>query len=303
MEQHDNSIGFYLITSLIASFILQLICFIIAYPCQFDKITDLTGSLTYILIALFTLLWAGQCTLRSIVVTIFVCLWAIRLGTFLLVRVMKRGRDSRFDKIRINFWRFFRFFMIQMLWVWIVCLPLIFINTSSKQPSLTGWDYAGWILWILGYSIEVIADTSKYLFNTTRKGVTFMSDGLWSVSRHPNYFGEIIMWIGIFLSSIPVIVNESKWEWLGVLSPLIVLFLLLFVSGINLAEDKSDQQFATDPQYIQYKKQTSPLIPFPPQLYGRCPGLVKRVFFFERERYSVVIKEKNPGFTTDYGAV
>lgn len=244
-------------------------------------------------LAFLVYLLQGTYYVRQTVVTVFIVIWSARLGGFLLYRVIVRKKDSRFDEIRENFWKFLGFWIFQMIWVFTVSLPVTLLNAAQNDVSLNALDYVGWTLWVIGFLIETIADQQKFNYiNSTNKEVPFLSTGLWSWSRHPNYFGEILLWSGIFLSSCNVYnqTNELKFGYISIVSPLLTFLLLMFLSGIPLAEEKSDKKFSNLPDYVAYKKSTSILIPMPPSIFKQMPQIIKVILFFE---YSIYWKHFN----------
>lgn len=162
------------------------------------------------------------------------------------------------------------------MWVWIVSLPIIVLNAARTDVNINILDYIGWSLWGIGFFCEVLADQTKYLFNSNpdNKG-KLLSTGIWSLSRHPNYFGEIMCWIGLSLSSIAVASANGMWGYISLVSPVFTFFLLVFISGIPLAEQRYDQRFKNKEFYHEYKESTSPLIPLPPQCYRAIPLSLK----------------------------
>lgn len=179
---------------------------------------------------------------RQILVTVLVLLWAIRLAAYLLIRIIKIGKDSRFDNIRGNPIKFFIFWFFQILWVYTVSLPVIFINSpTSVRTSVGVTDYVGAVIFVVGFVLEVIADTHKFIFrnNPSNKG-KWCDVGLWKVSRHPNYLGEIILWWGVFIISV-MILRGAKW--VAILSPLFITILLVFFTGIPPLEKSSDERY------------------------------------------------------------
>ena len=259
--------------------------------------TDFSGSTNFLALALMVLVLNGTYYKRQIVLTTFTALWAVRLASFLLIRVLIRGKDDRFDEMRSKFWSFLGFWIFQMIWVFTVSLPVTLNNAAKHDKALNYLDYVGWAFWIIGFLCETVADIQKFNHNMipSDSRPPFLATGLWSVSRHPNYFGEILLWTGIFISSCNAYNadNEMRWGYLAVLSPVLTFLLLMFLSGIPLAEQKSDQRYGKLAQYIDYKRSTSPLIPFPPQLYRRLPNAVKEWLFFEFPIY-------NKYFETEY---
>jgi len=277
----------YLALTAVVTVGMQLFFFAIAATFRFDKVTDLAGSMNFIVLALLVFCLNQTYFVRQIVATILVCVWALRLGTFLLYRVLKRGKDSRFDEIRNNFLSFLGFWIFQILWVWIVSLPLTFLNGFSTNSSIGTQDIIGWVFWGIGFSFEAAADISKQRFfeNPQNKG-QFIRSGVWAVSRHPNYFGDILLWLGVFLTASSAFEANSRWAYFSVASPVFTLLLLMFLSGIPLGEKKYDEMFANSKAYWDWKEQTSVLLPFPPSWYRRLPSLVKTILFFEFPFYT-----------------
>ena len=219
------------------AFLIQWIVFIPAYLKQTEKFFDLTGSFTYITVILLTLLLSNRFDSRSILVSALVLVWAIRLGTFLFGRIRKAGKDDRFDDIKPSFIRFLNVWTIQGLWVTFTMSAALIVISTSYQKELDLFAILGFVIWVIGFAIEVIADSQKSRFreNPGNKG-KFIQSGLWSKSRHPNYFGEITLWVGIAIIALPVL---HGWQWIALLSPVFVTILLTRVSGIPLLEEES----------------------------------------------------------------
>ncbi|WMV22112.1 hypothetical protein MTR67_015497 [Solanum verrucosum] len=219
-----------------------------------------------------------------VVLSSFVVIWGLRLGLFLLMRILQWGEDRRFDDKRDNLGKLAIFWILQAIWVWTVSLPVTVVNASDKQPSVQAQDIIGWIMWIIGILVEITADQQKLAFkNSPENRGKWCSVGLWKYSRHPNYFGEILLWWGVFLASTPVLVGA---EWLVVFGPVFITLLLLFVSGIPLLEAPGDKKFGNVAAYRSYKRKTSPLILLPPGLYGSLPQWFKTILLFEFPLYS-----------------
>lgn len=241
------------------AFLVNWLAFIPAYLLQTEKFFDLTGSLTYISVTVLALALSGGADGRSWLLAALVIVWAVRLGTFLFRRIRKAGKDDRFDDIKPSFLRFLNVWTIQGLWVtFTASAAWIAITTTSKKP-LDGFALLGLLVWIFGFAFEVIADAQKSRFNAdpANKG-KFIQTGLWSRSRHPNYFGEIVLWIGVAIIAIPVL---RGWQWAAMISPLFVILLLTRVSGIPLLEKKADAKWGGQEAYEAYKKNTPVLIP------------------------------------------
>lgn len=244
------------------AFLIQWLAFIPAYLLQTEKFYDLTGSLTYLIItgvALGGTRYTVPLDGRAILAATLVSVWAIRLGTFLFSRIRKAGKDDRFDEIKPNFFRFLNAWTMQGLWITFTAAAALAVITSSTRKSLDFFAIFGALVWVVGFAIEVTADAQKSRFNAdpANKG-KFIRTGLWSRSRHPNYFGEIVLWIGVAILAIPVL---QGWQWVTMISPLFVTLLLTRVSGVPLLEQKADKKWGGQAEYEEYKKNTPVLIP------------------------------------------
>ena len=239
-------------------FALQWLAFIPAYLKQSEKFYDLVGSLTYISAILLALLLAGEPDSRSLLISLLVIVWAARLGSFLFRRIREDGSDSRFDKIKPDPLRFFVTWSLQGLWVLMTAGCALAAIGSEQVVDLGLMDIAGAALWLSGFIIEVVADRQKRRFRKEQGSEGFIKSGLWAYSRHPNYLGEIVLWVGIALLALPVLVG---WQLLTLVSPLFVFFLLTRISGIPMLERKADKRWGEDPDYLAYKASTPVLIP------------------------------------------
>jgi steroid 5-alpha reductase family enzyme len=244
------------------AFLIQWLVFIPAYIFQTEKYFDITGSITYITVTGVALCYSRYSVpldARSILLAALVIVWAVRLGTFLFSRIRKAGKDDRFDEIKPNFMRFLNVWTIQGLWITFTAAAALVAITSSIRKDLDIFAIVGALVWVIGFAIEVIADSQKSRFNAdpSNKG-KFIRTGLWSRSRHPNYFGEIVLWIGVAIIAIPVL---HGWTWVALISPLFVTLLLTRVSGIPLLEKKADKKWGGQADYEEYKKNTPALIP------------------------------------------
>uniref|UniRef100_A0A7I4AK07 Steroid 5-alpha reductase C-terminal domain-containing protein n=1 Tax=Physcomitrium patens TaxID=3218 RepID=A0A7I4AK07_PHYPA len=262
----------------------QFAFFIVAATCKFDKVTDFAGGTNFVILALLTFVLHQTWHFRQIVLTALVVVWGFRLAIFLLLRILAWGEDKRFDDKRGNLLKFAAFWLTQAIWVWTVSLPVTVVNGSDRNPNITAADIVGWILWLIGLSIETVADQQKLNLkkNPASKG-RWCDVGVWGWSRHPNYFGEILLWWGIFISSTPVLRNG---QWAVIAGPIFITLLLLFLSGMPLLEESADKKHGNNPQYRTYKNRTSPLIPLPPALYRALPSWFKLVFLLELPLYN-----------------
>jgi steroid 5-alpha reductase family enzyme len=240
-------------------FLIQWLAFIPAYVRQTEKFFDLTGSLTYISVVTLAVSLSDGADARAILLAALVVIWALRLGSFLFTRVKKAGKDDRFDDLKPSFIRFLNVWTVQALWVTFTsAAALVAITTTTRKP-LDGFAIAGLLIWGFGFAFEVVADLQKSRFraNPDNKG-KFIQTGLWSRSRHPNYFGEIVLWVGVAVIALPVL---RGWQWIALISPVFVTLLLTRVSGIPLLEKKADEKWGGQEDYESYKKRTPVLIP------------------------------------------
>jgi len=240
-------------------YLIQWLAFIPAFLLQTEKFFDLTGSLTYILVISLAALLSPDLDARSFLLWALVVIWAVRLGSYLFQRVRKAGKDDRFDDLKPSFIRFLNVWTIQALWVTLTMAAALVAITTTNRKGLDVFTVIGFLLWVFGFAMEVIADAQKSRFNAdpANKG-KFIQSGLWSRSRHPNYFGEITLWIGVAVIALPVL---QGWQWIALISPVFVALLITQVSGIPLLEKKADQKWGGQADYEAYKKNTPVLIP------------------------------------------
>ncbi len=240
-------------------FIIQWLVFIPAFLKQTEKYFDLTGSLTYISIITLALIFSAGIDARAVLVWALVVIWAARLGTFLFRRIKKEGKDDRFDEIKPSFIRFLNVWTIQALWVTFTLAAALVVITTDTRKALDAFAVVGALVWVFGFAMEVIADLQKSRFNADRKNKgKFIHTGLWARSRHPNYFGEIVLWVGMMIIALPVL---QGWQWVALISPVFVTLLLTRVSGVPLLEKKADELWGGQEDYEMYKKNTPVLIP------------------------------------------
>jgi steroid 5-alpha reductase family enzyme len=248
-----------LLTTLVISLGFNLLMFVPAYFYKTDKLTDLSYAISFVALALYGLLYGGL-TVPSLLLFISIFIWALRLGTYLFIRISKIKKDTRFDQMRTKFWSFLQFWVLQGISVWIVLIPstLFFLN---KVENISVLSLIGLIIWFMGLSIEAIADIQKYRFiNNPINTGKWIDTGLWSYSRHPNYLGEITLWIGIYIFTIFGLNNLQIL--IGLIGPLYISLLIIFVSGIPILEKSADNKWGNDANYKDYKKKTAVLVPF-----------------------------------------
>ena len=242
---------------------IQWLAFVPAYLLQTERFYDLTGSVTYVAVTFVALTAGPPPDARAILLTAMVVVWAVRLGSFLFRRISKEGADTRFDEIKPSFVRFFAAWTLQGVWVLFTAGAALAAISGGRSVPLGAWAFTGLALWLVGLGIEVVADAQKRRFRAeeANRG-RFISSGLWAWSRHPNYFGEILLWVGVALVALPTLEGA---RYVTLLSPVFVILLLTRVSGIPLLERSADERWGGDPDYEAYKARTPILVPRPPR--------------------------------------
>ena len=241
-------------------FAVQWLAFVPSYVGRTERYYDLTGSFTYISAIVIAVVLSEATDARSIMLLVLVLIWAGRLGPFLFRRVRRAGRDDRFDEIKRSFSRLLMTWTLQGLWVGLTLGAALAAVTSTEPKSLDVFAYVGLAVWVIGFAFEATADLQKSRFRaeSANKG-SFITSGLWSISRHPNYFGEITLWVGIALIALPVL---RGWQYATLISPVFVYLLITRVSGVPLLEKKADKTWGGQEAYEAYKRRTPVLVPF-----------------------------------------
>lgn len=236
--------------------------FAVAAARRTDVVTDLSYSLTFAVLAV-VLLFTGAAEPIQLLASLLVVVWAVRLGTYLFRRIMRMKVDHRFDGMRDDPLRFARFWLLQAITVAVVMLPVTYLLDRDDPPGIGAWSIAGAAVWLVGLLVEAIADAQKSAFRAkVENRDRFVASGLWRYSRHPNYFGEMLVWWGLFLYTVPVLHGAA---FAVVAGPVFITLLLLFVSGIPPLERSAEEKYGSDPAYREYKRRTSILVPLPPR--------------------------------------
>jgi steroid 5-alpha reductase family enzyme len=245
------------------AYVINWVVFVPSSRAKTEKYFDLTGSVTYLAVIVVALLLSDDLDTRAVIAAAMVAVWALRLGSFLFRRVRRDGRDGRFDEIKLDPLRFFMTWTLQGLWVLLTVACALAIITSVERRSIGWLAILGIALWLVGFAVEVVADQQKSTFkrDPTNDG-RFISSGLWAWSRHPNYFGEILLWTGIAMMAIPLL---SGWRWVVLISPVFVTLLLTRVSGIPMLETRAQDRWGEDEDFQVYTRTTPVLIPRPPR--------------------------------------
>ena len=244
------------------SFGINWLVFVPAYLFQTERYFDVTGSLTYLSVVGVALA-SGAPDPRALILGTMVAVWAVRLGGFLFARIRRDGGDGRFDILKPSLPRFLMTWTLQALWVLLTVSGALAAMTTARPEPLGAFAGMGVAIWILGFSVEIISDRQKGRFRADPGNSDhFIQSGLWSWSRHPNYFGEITLWCGVAIVAFPVL---SGWQCLTLTSPIFVYILLTRVSGIPLREARGRKMWGHRPEYRAYMARTPQLFPRPPR--------------------------------------
>jgi len=244
-------------------FLIQWTMFIPAWFYNTEKFYDLTGSLTYIsvsLLAFYSGALATGLNIYKVIIVASILFWAMRLGYFLFNRVHKDNGDKRFDSIKKQPTQFFMTWTLQGMWVSLCAMPAL-IALNSEATNVSYIFYIGMLIFILGFSAEVVADSQKSKFREVPENKDrFITSGLWAYSRHPNYFGEIMLWLGISVMSLDFLVGNEIYA--AISSPVFTFILLNYVSGVRLLELRGNKKWGHEEAYKEYLKKTPKLLPF-----------------------------------------
>ena len=247
---------------LVITFVIQWVAYIPAFIFKTEKFYDLTGSLTYIGTISFALYASGSfqnLSLGNIFIGIAIIVWAIRLGSFLFMRIRKDKKDGRFDSIKKSFSQFFMTWTLQGMWVFICSSAALIAIANPSGIPINSLFILGLLMFIFGFAIEVIADNQKSAFRSIPENKdSFINEGLWAKSRHPNYFGEITLWTGITVMGISTF---EGLNYLAIFSPIFSYLLLVYVSGVRMLEYRGHKKWGHLEDYQNYKKNTPKLIP------------------------------------------
>jgi len=264
-SQGSVSFGGYPLFALCGSigFALHWALFIPSYAFKTEHYFDLTGSLSYITTVAAAIVFNPSLDLRDLIICAMITVWALRLGSFLFWRIKKDGQDKRFIVMKTKFTWFLMTWTIGGLWVLVTMAAGLAALTSNTTAELGLVSYLGIALWLFGFVVEVTADNQKTEFRKNPDNRNrFITTGVWSWSQHANYFGEITLWFGLALVSLPVL---SGWQLATLISPVFVYFLLTKVSGIPLLDRLAKQKWGTDSDYLSYTQATSKLLLWPPK--------------------------------------
>ena len=245
------------INAVLLAFLISWAAFIPAYGFQTEKFYDLTGSIKYLLLIWITYLAAFQINgynIGSLILTLFISVWTIRLGSFLFMRIHKVGEDKRFRTIKTSWSQFFMTWTLSGMWVSICSMCALTAISSNTGVVTNSIFYIGAFLFVVGLSIEVIADNQKSVFRSVEANKNkFITTGLWAKSRHPNYLGEIVLWFAVAVMSFS---SLTGLQYITLISPIFTYLLLVHVSGVRMLEARSDIKWADNQEYQEYKRET-----------------------------------------------
>lgn len=252
----------FILYSALAIFLYMITVFTIAQIKKDNSIVDIAWGPGFTLVSALTFLMSQEFMFRQILVCVLIVLWGTRLALHITVRNKGRGEDFRYAQWRKDWGKwflirsFFQVFMLQGFILLVIAYPIILVNHSSRG-GIKIYDFIGALLWLIGFFFESTGDYQllKFKRRPENKG-KIITHGLWKYTRHPNYFGETLIWWGIFLIALSV-----RHGWTAIISPLLITFLLLRVSGITMLEKK----YAGNKDFEEYAKRTSPFIPWFPK--------------------------------------
>jgi steroid 5-alpha reductase family enzyme/tryptophan-rich sensory protein len=239
------------------SLIIQLVLFIPSFLFKTDKLTDFAYGFTFVVLSIIALI-VGGVSFAKLVLFIMILFWALRLSSYLVIRIRRMKHDKRFDTLRNSFWKLGIFWFLQGISVTVISVPALFFFMIDGTFGVT--SLFGLVIWILGIMIESLADIQKYLFkiNPANKG-KWIETGLWKYSRHPNYFGEILIWVGVYVFTLGSL--SLHQSLIALISPIFISFILLFLTGIPKLEKSATEKWGNNKTYLDYKNRTSVLVP------------------------------------------
>jgi steroid 5-alpha reductase family enzyme len=248
--------------------VIALLYFTVAWLVSLQRkdagVVDTFWGPGFLVLAIFYALFGEGFPGRKVLVVLLVALWALRLAMHIFTRNRGKGEDYRYREMRAKggekFWwqSLFKVFFLQAVLLWVISAPLLMAQRTSQPDHFTGWDIVGTLIWALGIFWEAVGDWQLRQFKAdpANKGKV-MRSGLWAFTRHPNYFGETLVWWGMF-----IIALGTPFGFLSVVGPVVITFMLLRVSGVAMLEKGLKE---TKPEYQDYAARTSAFIPWFPK--------------------------------------
>ncbi|MCF7798876.1 DUF1295 domain-containing protein, partial [Candidatus Woesearchaeota archaeon] len=226
--------------ALFVAILIQIVLFIPAFTYKTDKLTDMSYAATFFLLGLL-LFFFNKYTTHKLILLLMITAWSFRLAIYMYSRIKRMVRDARFDGIREDFFRFFGFWLFQGTTVWIIMIPTA-LYFAVGETKLTALTIIGFVVWLKGFLIETIADYQKFVFkNKPENRTKWIATGLWKYSRHPNYYGEILCWLGVYLFAISALTGFNIL--IAFISPAFIALLLVYYSGIPGLEKMADKKY------------------------------------------------------------
>jgi steroid 5-alpha reductase family enzyme len=253
----------HVINTLLIALVIQSFFFFGAFKFKTDKLTDLAYGMTFIVIATYLLINSPKYNYQ-VVTFLMILFWGIRLSVFLFVRVLLLKKDGRFDGIRDNIRKFAQFWFFQGMSVWVIMIPATILLTQKDYSAFGLAGLFGFIIWLFGLTTETVADIQKFIFKNKYK-TKWVNVGLWKYARHPNYFGEILVWWGIWILAMP---HYMGIELLSILGPIYITILLLKISGVPILEKKYKKEYRENGEYKKYYDSTNLLVPIPKRFFS-----------------------------------
>ena len=251
-----------LTNSALCIFIYVTSWFFISLIQKRNDVADIAWGLGFVVVSAFCF-FSYPHTPVAMLVYALVTLWGVRLSVHIGLRSRGKMEDFRYQKMRTDWgesvvWRsFLQVYVLQGFFMWVISLPIL-VASIADSPTFNTFSAVGVLLWVIGFAFEAIGDYQLSVFIKQKKNKgDIMQTGLWQYTRHPNYFGEVVLWWGIFIVVLPL--DNGVWS---IFSPLTITFLLLKVSGIPLLESK----YKDNPQFQAYKRRTSAFFPMLPKL-------------------------------------
>jgi steroid 5-alpha reductase family enzyme len=251
----------------IVLFVFFNIFFMIAQIKKNNGLADMAWGLGFIVIAISSLVTQGIYSIPALVITGLVALWGFRLFFYIGIRNWNKPEDYRYVDMRKKWGShqkikaYFIVFMLQMTFLYIISIPIQLVNYLPFEMELIGYIVlgVGVVLWIIGFYYEAVGDAQlkKFKKDSKNKG-KIMQSGLWRYTRHPNYFGEALMWWAVWIVSLSTL---NGYSLLGIIGPIFITYLLLYVSGVPMLEKK----YKDNPMFQEYASRTSVFFPLPPK--------------------------------------
>jgi steroid 5-alpha reductase family enzyme len=245
--------------AVVAAFLIQWIIFVPSWLARTERFYDLTGGISYLAITVFLLLANPGRGAAAWVLGVMLVLWSVRLALFLFTRVLRAGGDGRFDDIKQRPVRLLQTWTLQGLWITATAGTAWSVLSDPSGRGIDAWLVIGAMIWVVGLGVEAAADAQKRAFAAREENQgRYITRGLWAISRHPNYLGEIVLWIGVAIAAVPSLHGAA---WVLLVSPVFVTLLLTKVSGVPLLERRAEARWGSDPAYRAYVDATPILVP------------------------------------------